>query len=234
MTTDREMGHGSAPPRRARSYRIVKVGARWTMLIGLTAFVAQFALACGSDTAPTPPPLGAGRAAPPVERGEGDDGSESEEEVLDGIVLPPAEPTETSTTFAGSLASTATVPFGGGGFCKYDITLRDIAIELDLDSAGEVSRATVRDLAVERALDNCPHAPMAPSIQDFTLKSAAVTTTGTRVELVGSKTNRPATSLVVDLVQSGAGYEATATWTRTDQTAPLVWTVTAKTSLAKK
>jgi hypothetical protein len=75
---------------------------------------------------------------------------------------------------------------------------------------------------------------MDPSIQDFTLKSTAVTTKGTRVELTGAKTNRPQTALVVDLVESSAGYQATATWKRTDQQAPLAWSVTAKVSLAKK
>lgn len=203
------------------------------MPIAASAFLALTALACGSEsTAPSPPPLAAGRRAPPADDDAESAGQSQEEQQLDGIVLPPAE--EQRSTFAGTLATTATVPFGGGGFCKYDITLRDVAIEIELSEAGEVTRATVRDLAVERALDGCPHAPMDPSIQDFTLKSTAVTTTGTRIELTGAKSNRPATSLVVDLAQAGAAYTATATWKRTDQTAPLAWSVTAKATLTTK
>lgn len=228
------MARGSVPARRALSYRIAKVGSRWTMSLGLVAIVAQFALGCaGDEAAPAPPPLGQERAAPPASATREEPSAEEGEQVLDGIIVP-AEPTPGASTFAGALATSATVPFGGGGFCKYDITLRDIAIEIEVSPSAEVARATVRDLAVEQALDGCPHAPMEPSIQDFTLKSAAVTTTGTRIELVGAKTNRPATSLVIDLVETGTGFEATATWTRTDQKAPLAWSVTAKTNLAKK
>ena len=235
MTKEREENRGSVQPRRSLSYRIVRLGRRWTMLIGLTTLIAQgFALGCGGDSpAPTPPPLNTGRAPappPPAQTESSNEAEESSEEELTGIVLPPPE-----ETFAGTLGTTATVPFGGSGFCKYDITLRDVAIEVAFAANGEVAGATVRDLAVEKALDGCPYGAMAPSIQDFTLKSQAVTTTGSRVELAGAKTNRPETALVIDLVPSASGgYDATATWKRTDQKAPLAWSVTAKVKLAKK
>jgi hypothetical protein len=208
------------------------------MLIGLAASVAQLSLGCGSDSsAPAPPPFPTESSRTGAAGSDSDsDSEEAAKETrsgeLDPIVVTPAE---TSSVFAGTLATTATVPFGGGGFCKYDITLKDVAIEIEILPNGDVGRATVRDLAVERSLEGCPYGPMDPSIQDFTLKTHGVTTTGTRIELEGSKTNRPATALVVDLVPTAAaGYAATATWKRTDQQGALAWSVTAKATLAKK
>ena len=234
MTTNREAGRGSIQTRRTVSYRIEGLGRGWTMLIGVGAIVAQFSVGCSADsTAEAPPPFPSERPAssppPKADDTAGEASDEQTEETLQGIPLPPAD-----TSYAGTLATTATVPFGGNGFCKYDITLRDVAIAIDVSTKGEVTRATMRDLAVEKALDGCPYGPMEPSIQDFTSKTQSVTTTGTRVEFVGAKANRPQTSLVVDLVPSANGYAATATWKRTDQTAPLAWSVTAKMTLAKK
>ena len=234
MTTNREKDHGSLRTRKTLSYRIVRLGPGWTMLIGAAAIVAQLSLGCSGDsTAEAPPPYPVERAAssPPP---KADDTTEAEsdeqtEETLQGIPLPPED-----TAYAGTLTTTATVPFGGDGFCKYDITLRDVAIEIAVSTKGEITRATMRDLAVEKALDGCPYSAMEPSIQDFTSKTMSVTTTGTRVEFAGAKANRPQTALVVDLVPSANGYQATATWKRTDQTAPLAWSVTAKMALAKK
>ena len=223
------MSHGSIRTRRALSYRIVGLGRGWTMLIGAGAIVAQLSLGCGGDsTAEAPPPF----PSDPSSNAGADDSEETPKDTqsgeLDPVVVNPSPsetPVATSTVVAGALATTATVPFGGDGFCKYDMTLKDVAIEIELRPNGDVARATVRDLAVEKALDGCPYAPMDPSIQDFTLKSHAVTTTGTRVEFIGAKANRPETALVVDLVPSASGYLATATWK---------WSVTAKTSLTKK
>jgi hypothetical protein len=232
MTTNRDANHGSIRPRRTMSYRIARLGARWTMRIALAAFVAQLSLACGSDdSAKAPPPFPSEEPSRTPAADSEETPKETQSGELDPVIVPPAE---TSTVFAGTLAATATVPFGGSGFCKYDVTLKDVAIEIEILPNGDVGRATVRDLVVERALDGCPYGPMDPSVQDFTLKTHAVTTTGTRVELAGSKTNRPETALVVDLVETAAGYDATATWKRTDQKAPLAWSVTARAKLAKK
>lgn len=221
MTKDPEPRHGSLAARRTVYNRIVRLGRRCTMLIGLPWALA---CACGSEpTSPVPPPLASSTSRPP----ERDAGPEER----DAFVLTPVE---TSSMFVGTLATTETVPFGGDGFCKYDITLRDVSMEIELLATGDVGQAAVRDLAVERALEGCPYAPAEPSIQEFTVKSAAVTTTGTRVDFMGAKDNRPATSLVVDLVQTAGGYDATATWKRTDQGPPLAWSVTAKIALTKK
>lgn len=208
------------------------------MRVGVVAIVAQFSLGCGDDAgAKAPPPY----PSDPSSGSSTDDPEDSPKDVqsgeLDPVVVNPSPnetPAVTSTVIAGTLATTATVPFGGSGYCKYDLTLKDIAIEIELAPNGVVSRATVRDRAIERALDGCPYAPMDPSAQEFALKSQATTTTGTRIEFVGAKTNRPETALVVDLAAQGGGYRAIAVWKRTDQTAPLAWSVTAKIDLAAK
>lgn len=195
------------------------------MRIGVIGWIGVIG-ACGSEpTTNAPPPLSTGSSRPPdVDK---DGGGESP----DAFVL---TPTETSKTYAGALATTSSVAFGGGGYCNYEITLRDVSIEIVVLASGDVNQAVVRDLAVEKALAGCPYAPMEPSIQDFAMKSAAVTTTGTHLEFSGAKANRPETSLVVDLVQTSAGYDATATWKRVDQGPPLGWTVTEKVSLVRK
>jgi hypothetical protein len=190
--------------------------------------LALAAPGCGEPLdAPAPPPLANGRSTSTDGDAKSD---EKKNEQLDEVVVAPPQ----SSTFSGELAATSTVPFGGSPFCKYDITLRDVAIEIEIAPSGDVTRATVRNRGVEQALESCPYAPMEPSAQEFTFASAVVTTTGTRVQLTGATTNEPATALVLDLVQSGAGYEATATWKRTDIQAPLDWSVSATVSLARK
>lgn len=148
----------------------------------------------------------------------------------DAFVL---EASETAKSYAAKLAASETVSFGGGGYCNYKMTLKDIAIEVVILETGDVSSAAVRDLAFEEAV-SCPYPPMDPSIQDFEIRSSTTTTSGVRVEFAGAKSNRPDTSLVVDLAAQGAGYEATMTWTRVDQGPPLSWTVTAKVPLARQ
>lgn len=215
------MGRGSRQPPGTVYNRIVRVGRRLPMLIGLAWLLP---LACGSEkTQPAPPPLATNTARPPEPEGGAT--------APDAFVL---TPTETSSTYEGTLATTATVPFGGSGYCQYEMTLKDVAIQIEFLASGDVGQAIVRDLAVEKTVASCPYPPMDPAIQDFTVKSSAVTTTGTRVEFTGAKSNRPDTSLVVDLVQVGAGYEATATWKRVDQQPPLAWTVTGKVTLTRK
>jgi hypothetical protein len=135
--------------------------------------------------------------------------------------------------YGGALAATETFDFGGSGFCKYQMTLKDVLVDVRVLPTGEVSAATVKDLAVEKAID-CPHAPMPESKQSFTLKSSTIVPSGVRVELNGASTNRPKTALVVDLTAKAGGYEAALTWHRTDQAPPLDWTVTATIQLAPK
>ncbi len=188
--------------------------------------------ACGGDEekGSTPPPLSTGSPPPRATSDSGSGSTSSGGPPRDASVL---EASETAKTYAGSLAASESVAFGGGGYCNYKMTLKDISVEMVVLDTGDVADAVVRDLAVEEAV-SCPYAPMEPSIQDFALKSSTTTTSGVRVELNGAKSNRPETSLVVDLLAQGSGYQATMTWKRTDQGPPLSWTVTAKIPLARK
>lgn len=204
-----------------------RVGSVVALATVIGTSLVVFAAACGGDeeTKSAPPPLSTGNPPP---RPTSD--ASSGEGPRDAFVL---EASPTSTKWAGTLAATETVAFGGGGYCNYKMTLKDVAIALVLQDTGDVSDATVRDLAFEEAV-SCPYPPMDPSIQDFAFKGSTTTTTGVRVELTGAKANRPETSLVVDLAPKGAAYEATLTWKRTDQGPPLSWTVTAKIPLARQ
>jgi len=158
-------------------------------------------------------------------------------------VTPPADPPATTppppsakpaVAYEGKLAATAAVPFGGGTYCKYDVTLKSIIVDLSVSDAGDFESATMHDVMNEATVGTCPYAAMAPSNQTFTSTKATKTATGFHIEFAGGKDNRPVTSLVVDVVMNGASYDATATWKRTDIGAPLAWTVTAKVTLAKK
>jgi hypothetical protein len=150
---------------------------------------------------------------------------------------PPENPTvpvtKPGTPYAGTLATTASVKFGGGTYCNYDITLKNVAVDMTVSEAGEIQSMTVKDLAVERAF-SCPYPPAPQNNQVFTFATATKNGTTTHVELAGAKQNSPATSLVADVVANGAAYEASFTWKRTDQKAPLAWTVTAKVTVSRK
>jgi hypothetical protein len=82
----------------------------------------------------------------------------------------------------------------------------------------------------------CPYPPKAANDQVFKLKdqTAIAGGGGTHLTFLGAATNDPATDLQVDLATAGAGYDASATWKRTDQSGTLAWTVKATISLARK
>lgn len=194
------------------------------------AVIGAGACGGGEEKGSTPPPLSTGSPPPRATSDSGSGSSSSGGPPRDTSVL---EASETAKTYAGSLAASEAAAFGGGGYCNYKMTLKDITVEMVILDTGDVGNAVVRDLAVEEAV-SCPYPPMDPSIQDFALKGSTTTTSGVRVEFTGAKSNQPETSLVVDLVAQGAGYDATMTWKRTDQGPPLSWTVTAKVPLARK
>ena len=114
------------------------------------------------------------------------------------------------------------------------MTLEGIEIEVAALASGEVIGATVKDRAVETAVPPCPHAPMEPSAHRFALTTVTPAASGSKLAFEGAASNRPETSLVVDLTQVGVTYEATATWTRTDQGPPLGWTVKATLTLTEQ
>lgn len=172
----------------------------------------------GGDGAPAPAPE-AGAPSAPTDGGRADGGRPAP--------LP-------DQTFAGTLAKSKTVVFGGSPYCTYSMTLENIAIEVTFDGSGDVKAATVTNRAVERALFDCPNPAQPPSDHSYTLTSAYTTVTGTRLELAGAGTNSPRTSLVVNLETPNGAYEANMTWKRTDQAPSLNWTVAEKLLLAPK
>jgi hypothetical protein len=144
--------------------------------------------------------------------------------------------------YAGALATTAKVPFGGPPYCKYNVTLKNVTVDVQLLATGEIADATVTDLMVEEAV-SCPHPPANPNNQSFAFDSAQKTADGVKVTFKGASTNSPKTSLVMTVTTSPAdggvdggsdGYPADLTWTRTDEPAPLAWKVNAKVSLYPK
>lgn len=182
-----------------------------------------------SNPSPAPTTSSSGDEQPPPPDSTADAGDGGTDEV-------PVKPT---TAYAGTLAATAPVSFGGGGFCNYQVTMKDVSVDLALLDSGSVDSATVKNTAVEKAI-SCPYAPAPPNNQSFTLQAQAKNTDGSRhLVFTGAKTNGYGTVLTADLAaaagDAGAGaYTITLTWKRTDQKAPLAWTVTAKVPLARK
>ncbi len=203
---------------------------RLGLLVIAGAFVAGVAVnaACSSsDDGAGPPPLSTGGSSSSRDAGRRDSGGGSE-----GDALSPADAGAGATTYKGTLAETKTVTFGGEPFCEYTMTLKDVEIEIAALDSGDVIGAAVKDTAVETSVPPCPHPPMATSMQRFALTTVTKTASGATLAFEGASTNRPETSLVIDLTRVGVTYEASVGWKRSDQTPPLVWEVTAKVTLA--
>lgn len=194
----------------------------WTACLLGAALVA-----CSNAPPPDAPDyevdMSAGRDRAPTGGGAPDD-------TLDETPAAPADDEPSAPkVFAGTLAAAPKAAFGGSGYCNYEVTLEDVAVEIAVGDGGVVTSATVTDHVVEKALE-CQYAPMKPADQSFSLAAA----NGTRLSFAGAATNQPKTDLVVDLAATAGGYQASLTWTRTDQKAPLAWTVTADLALAPK
>jgi hypothetical protein len=136
-----------------------------------------------------------------------------------------------STLYRGTLAATAPTTFGGGGFCMYTMTLKQIEIQLAISTTGQVTAATTTDLTSEAIVPPCDFTPDSPHIQTFTLKSATPLGTSTMIVMQGAADNTPGTSLAITLTPGGGAFTAAARWNRTDQQPPLDWTVTASLTL---
>lgn len=151
----------------------------------------------------------------------------------EGETKGPSDPAKPPSVFRASLAATTKVSFGGAPYCRYEVTLRSVSIEVSIAEGGAVTAALVKDTVVEAA-PGCATPPMKPAPQVFTLASSTATTTGTHLEFTGAAENQPKTTLTLDLVSKiGGGYDATARWKRIDQKAPLDWLITSRMVLAK-
>lgn len=190
----------------------------------------------GGDTktpAPVPTTNAAEDDGPPSEPPAAAESTEEADPQADPAPAPPSPPPPTKP-YAGMTKAAPKASFGGSPFCRYEMTIKDIAMDVGFLESGDLVAATVKDTAVEAAIQ-CPHAPMAPSNQLFTFKKATKTeNNGWKIEFTGDAKNRPATALVAVLAPRLDGYETTLTWKRTDQEGPLAWTVRGKLPLAAK
>jgi len=127
--------------------------------------------------------------------------------------------------YQGTLNETSAVPFGGGGFCNYTITLKQVEIDLDVLPSKQVSSGRVQALNVEVKEPACTFDDIPPNIANYTLSSSSPTSGGAMLTFQGAAHNAPMASLVVALTPTGTQYTAVLTFHRSDQMAPLDWTV---------
>jgi hypothetical protein len=62
-----------------------------------------------------------------------------------------------ATPYKGTIAQTPLVAFGGTPYCNYTITLKQLEINLDILSSGQVTTGQVKDLNVEGTDATCPN-----------------------------------------------------------------------------
>lgn len=139
-----------------------------------------------------------------------------------------------STVYRGTLAATAATPFGGNPYCNYTMTLRDLETELALSTTGAVVGGSAQAISVEATVPPCPNPPIPPRLLKFTFGTATPIGGAIMVVLTGAATNDPRASLSMTVTPSGGALSAVSRWTRTDQPAPLDWSVTASLTLTVK
>ena len=178
-------------------------------------------VACGGDSSSDPAPLGTGSAR--------DSGAGTTDLILEASL---ADTGAGDLAFHGTLASTATVAFGGSymdaNYCKYSVTLKNVSVDLVVQG-GQLVASAVKNQMVEAIVGTCnSNQPTIPTnLQTFALSTAATSTSGGfHAEYLSASGNQPKESLVVDLVKDGTGYTASATWHRIDLGKPFDWTVT--------
>lgn len=149
-------------------------------------------------------------------------------EPIDGAVGDPPGG-ETPILYKGTTPQTPPKMFGGGTYCTYTITLKQLDVELGiLPSSKQVITGHVQDLNVEAVVATtppCPYGPAAPTIANYTFTSATPTSSGMTLTFQGAATNAPAATLVINLSPAGSVYAAALRFHRTDEPSPLDWSV---------
>lgn len=154
--------------------------------------------------------------------------------------IPPASPDAGpdappgSTVYRGILAATGTFPFGGSPYCSYTMTLRDLEAELALSTTGAIVGGTAQAISVEATVPPCPNPPIPPRLLKFTFGSSTALGGAFMVVMNGAATNDPKASLTMTVIPAAGALSAASRWTRTDQPAPLDWSVTANLNLTIK
>ncbi len=138
--------------------------------------------------------------------------------------------TTPAVAYHGTLAAAAPVAFGGGTFCNYTITLKQIDVVIS-QRGPDVTAATVQALDVEGTDSACPYLVTPPAVQKYTLDTAKPTPTGNMMSFAGDPANVTAVSLTVTTTSTTS---AALTFHRTDQAGALGWTVSTTVALAKE
>jgi len=138
-----------------------------------------------------------------------------------------------AAAYRGTLAQTQPATFGGGTFCVYTETLKQLQIDLDLLPSGQAVSGRMQALNVEGTdPTKCTLGVIPASIANYTLESAVPDGAALKLTFRGAAGNVPTASLVGKLTRTGATYSAMLTFHRTDQTPPLDWTVVTTLSLS--
>lgn len=133
----------------------------------------------------------------------------------------------------GTLAQTQPSTFGGAPFCDYTETLKQLQIDLDLLPSGQAVSGHLQALNVEgNDPTKCTNGVIPATIASYNLESAVPNGTAFKLTFRGVAGNNPTVSLVGNLTRTGATYSAMLTFHRTDQPAPLDWTVVTTLSLS--
>ena len=139
-------------------------------------------------------------------------------------------------TLVGTLDATKAVMFGGPfqgvDYCYYTITLKQLAVSLTTNGAGNVTAGNVQDLNSESTVAPCTASPIPPNIAMYTLQAATPTSEGQTLTFSGMPANVPQATLVATLTRAQDGYTANLTFMRVDNEGPFNWTVTTMVTLA--
>jgi len=138
--------------------------------------------------------------------------------------------TQPAVAYHGTLAAAPPVAFGGGAFCNYVITLKQLDVVISMQNT-DVSASTVQALDVETTDTACPYLVTPPAIQKYTLETAKPAPTGSMITFSGDPSNITAVALTVVTTSTTS---AQLTFHRTDQIGVLAWTVPATVALTKE
>jgi hypothetical protein len=156
----------------------------------------------------------------------------------------PADAAVGAVTWRNQPGDVPAVTFGGGAYCMYTITLRQLDAQLTILPSGQVTSGQVQDLNVEAVVPSAPPTtpftctptnpmPIAPNIASYQLATTAPSAGGATLTFQGGTTNSPPAMLVVELTKVNSLYSAKLTFQRNDgQPAVLIWTVTTTVPLA--
>lgn len=141
-----------------------------------------------------------------------------------------------ATVVKGMLDATKAVTFGGPyqgvNYCYYQITLKQLAVTLTMNSAGNVTDGSVQDLNSESVVQPCTQMPIPANIAVYTLQSATANADGQTLAFTGTPANVPQATLVATLTRTPDGYSAAMQFMRVDNEGPFNWAVSTTVALA--